>query len=85
MTLNLVSEQLLAANSINQQDLFSLLGQLSERRLDYADLYFQSSFHESWVLEDKIIKDGSYHMTRVSVCVLSVVRKPVSLTQTKSP
>lgn len=44
MTLNLVSEQLLAANSINQQDLFSLLGQLSERRLDYADLYFQSSF-----------------------------------------
>ncbi len=62
MTLNLVSEQLLAANSINQQDLHSLLGQLSERRLDYADLYFQSSFHESWVLEDKIIKDGSYHI-----------------------
>jgi len=62
MTLNLVSEQLLTANGINQQDLFSLLGQLSERRLDYADLYFQSSFHESWVLEDKIIKDGSYHI-----------------------
>ena len=62
MTLNLVSEQLLTANSINQQDLYSLLGQLSERRLDYADLYFQSSFHESWVLEDKIIKDGSYHI-----------------------
>lgn len=62
MTLNLVSEQLLTANSINQQDLFSLLGQLSERRLDYADLYFQSSVHESWVLEDKIIKDGSWHI-----------------------
>jgi TldD protein len=62
MTLNLVSEQLLTANSINQQDLYSLLGQLSERRLDYADLYFQSSFHESWGLEDKIIKDGSYHI-----------------------
>ncbi len=62
MTLNLVSEQLLTANNINQQDLFFLLGQLSERRLDYADLYFQSSFHESWVLEDKIIKDGSYHI-----------------------
>ncbi|WP_258576780.1 metalloprotease TldD [Candidatus Pantoea persica] len=62
MTLNLVSEQLLTANNINQQDLFSLLGQLSERRLDYADLYFQSSVHESWVLEDKIIKDGSWHI-----------------------
>lgn len=47
MSLNLVSEQLLTANNINQQDLFSLLGQLSERKLDYADLYFQSGYHES--------------------------------------
>ncbi|WNN44767.1 MULTISPECIES: metalloprotease TldD [Winslowiella] len=62
MTLNLVSEQLLTANNINHQDLFTLLGQLSERRLDYADLYFQSSYHESWVLEDRIIKDGSYNI-----------------------
>ncbi len=62
MTLNLVSEQLLTANNINHQDLFTLLGQLSERRLDYADLYFQASYHESWVLEDRIIKDGSYHI-----------------------
>ena len=62
MSLNLVSEQLLTANNINQQDLFTLLGQLSERRLDYADLYFQSSYHESWVLEDRIIKDGSWNI-----------------------
>lgn len=62
MSLNLVSEQLLTANNINQQDLFSLLGQLSERKLDYADLYFQSSYHESWVLEDSIIKDGSWNI-----------------------
>ena len=62
MTLNLVSEQLLTANNIHQQDLFTLLGQLSERHLDYADLYFQSSYHESWVLEDRIIKDGSWNI-----------------------
>ncbi|MDN8541362.1 metalloprotease TldD [Erwinia sp. BC051422] len=62
MSLNLVSEQLLTANNINQQDLFSLLGQLSERKLDYADLYFQSGYHESWVLEDRIIKDGSWNI-----------------------
>lgn len=62
MSLNLVSEQLLTANNINHQDLFTLLGQLSERRLDYADLYFQASYHESWVLEDRIIKDGSYNI-----------------------
>ncbi|HDM8277547.1 TPA: metalloprotease TldD [Yersinia enterocolitica] len=62
MSLSFVSEQLLAANKLNHQDLFSVLGQLAERRLDYADLYFQSSYHEAWVLEDSIIKDGSYNI-----------------------
>ncbi|QIZ52771.1 metalloprotease TldD [Dickeya zeae] len=62
MSLTFVSEQLLTANKLSHQDLQSILGTLSERRLDYADLYFQSSYHESWVLEDRIIKDGSYHI-----------------------
>lgn len=62
MKLNLVSEQLLTVNNITQQDLSRLLGQLSERRLDYGDLYFQSSYHESWGLEDRIIKEGSWHI-----------------------
>ncbi|GAA0502835.1 metalloprotease TldD [Tatumella terrea] len=62
MTLDLVSEQLLTANNITRQDISSLLGQLSERRLDYADLYFQSSYHESWGLEDSIIKEGSWNI-----------------------
>ena len=62
MSLNLVSEQLLTANGLKHQDLFAILGQLAERRLDYGDLYFQSSYHESWVLEDRIIKDGSYNI-----------------------
>ncbi|SPX09072.1 TldD protein [Escherichia coli] len=62
MSLNLVSEQLLAANGLKHQDLFAILGQLAERRLDYGDLYFQSSYYESWVLEDRIIKDGSYNI-----------------------
>ncbi|NHB89366.1 metalloprotease TldD [Photorhabdus tasmaniensis] len=62
MSLTSVSEHLLVANKLSHQDLFSVLGQLAERRLDYADLYFQSSYHESWVLEDRIIKDGSYNI-----------------------
>ncbi|OCA54900.1 metalloprotease TldD [Photorhabdus namnaonensis] len=62
MSLTTVSEHLLAANKLSHQDLFSVLGQMTERRLDYADLYFQSSYHESWVLEDRIIKDGSYNI-----------------------
>jgi len=31
---------------------------------DFADLYFQSSQHETWVLEDGIIKEGSYNIER---------------------
>ena len=62
MSLTFVSEQLLAANNLSHNDLFTLLGQMTERRLDYADLYFQSSYHEAWVIEDGIIKDGSYNI-----------------------
>ncbi len=83
MSLNLVSEQLLAANGLNHQDLFAILGQLAERRLDYGDLYFQSSYHESWVLEDRIIKDGSYNIDQgVGVRAISG-EKPVLLMLTR--
>ncbi|MGC3872027.1 metalloprotease TldD [Halomonas sp. GXIMD04776] len=30
--------------------------------IDYADLYFQRSWHESWVLEDGEVKDASYNI-----------------------
>ncbi|ACS87428.1 metalloprotease TldD [Musicola paradisiaca] len=62
MSLTFVSEQLLTSNKLGHQDLQAILETLSERRIDYADLYFQSSYHESWVLEDRIIKDGSWHI-----------------------
>lgn len=45
MSLASVSEHLLAANRLEQENLYDILGLLSERRLDYADLFFQSSFH----------------------------------------
>ncbi|MEI9533658.1 metalloprotease TldD [Moellerella wisconsensis] len=62
MSLAFVSENLLTVNHLDQQKLADVLGLLSERRLDYADLYFQSSYHEAWILEDRIIKDGSYNI-----------------------
>ena len=40
------------------------MGIIFEHDNDFADLYFQSSQHESWVLEDGIIKDGSYNIER---------------------
>lgn len=62
MKLNQVTELLLTTNGIALHDIEHFLGQLSQRRIDYGDLYFQSSYHESWALEDSIIKEGSWHI-----------------------
>ena len=62
MSFSTVSNHLLTAHDLDEQDLFSVLTQLADRHIDYGDLYFQSSFHEAWVLEDKIIKIGSYNI-----------------------
>ena len=62
MSLTQVSNQLLLANQLTHDHLFDVLQHISQRRLDYADLYFQASHHESWILEDGIIKNGSYNL-----------------------
>ncbi|MDT9587248.1 MAG: metalloprotease TldD [Candidatus Arsenophonus melophagi] len=62
MSLKSVSEYLLTLNDLNYQHLEDILTSLAERELDYADLYFQSSCHEAWELEDGIIKKGSYNI-----------------------
>jgi TldD protein len=36
------------------------LGLIGEHRIDDADLYFQSTRHESWSLEEGIVKSGSF-------------------------
>ena len=43
-------------------DLERLLGALTGSQIDAADLYFQSSRLESWVLEDGIIKEGMHNI-----------------------
>jgi TldD protein len=40
------------------------LDNIFQRKVDLADLYFQSSSHESWMLEDGIVKEGSYNIER---------------------
>ncbi len=85
MSLTFVSEQLLATNKLSHQDLYKVLGQLAERRIDYADLYFQSSYHEARVIEDGIIKDGSYNIDQASACAPSAARRPASPMPIRSP
>lgn len=63
MNVNVV-DSLLTQSGLEQSHLNQLLGHILDYNTDYADLYFQLSQHESWVLEDGIIKDGSYNIER---------------------
>ncbi|XRX42768.1 MAG: metalloprotease TldD [Buchnera aphidicola (Eriosoma harunire)] len=62
MKLNIVTDHLLKMNNINYEDVLGLLTDLSNKKLDYGDLYFQSRYYESWMLEDGIIKHSNYHV-----------------------
>ncbi|XBC38553.1 MAG: metalloprotease TldD [Buchnera aphidicola (Melaphis rhois)] len=64
MILNSVTEHLLTENKITHQNLFEILSDISERRIDYADFYFQSSSNESWILEDNIVKEGIFNINK---------------------
>lgn len=59
-----VEQNLIQASDLTAADLNQTLGYLFAHQLDYADLYFQSSVHESWVLEDGLVKDGSFNIER---------------------
>jgi TldD protein len=57
-----VQQQLLLPAGLSEHDLEHALAATMTGGVDYADLYFQQSRQESWVLEDGIIKDGGYHL-----------------------
>ncbi len=43
-------------------DLDQVMGHLLSNRIDQADIYFQNSRSESWVLEDGIVKEGYFNI-----------------------
>ncbi|MDH4611213.1 metalloprotease TldD [Pseudomonas sp. BN102] len=57
-----VSEHLLAPGELSIEQLPAILGELAGPGIDAADLYFQGQISESWVLEDGIVKEGSFHL-----------------------
>ncbi len=57
-----VSQSLLLPGGIGESELQMALTEVAKQQIDYADLYFQHSRHESWVLEDGIVKEGSYNI-----------------------
>ena len=62
--LNQVTNSLLSPDNLSLNHLSDVFDLMSHRRIDYADLYFQLSQDESWVLEDGIIKESGFHIDR---------------------
>lgn len=62
MSLSTVSEQLLLPQGLEQRHLFNTLSMLCERKIDFADLYCQASWHEQWILENRLVKVASYQI-----------------------
>lgn len=60
--LGIARHTLLEPGGLSELELQKILGSVLGYRVDHADLYFQTTRNESWVLEDGIIKDGSYNI-----------------------
>ena len=58
--LQTVMSSVLAPAGLDERHLNTALGSINVRDVDAADLYFQLSRQESWMLEDGIIKEGSF-------------------------
>jgi TldD protein len=60
--LEIAAADLLEPGGLGEAELQATLGQLMDRRLDLADMYFQATRFESWALEDGIVKEGSFNI-----------------------
>ncbi len=59
-SLDIARQHILAPSGISDSDLVRVLDGLLGHAIDDADLYFQLSRHESWILEDGIVKEGNH-------------------------
>jgi TldD protein len=62
--IQLVRQDLLDPAGLTDNQLQTVMHKLAGSSIDYADLYFQSTYSESWALEDGIIKGGSFDIDR---------------------
>ena len=61
-TIDSVMSQMLEPVELDERHLNETLGSMLSGGVDYADLYFQVSRQESWMLEDGIIREGSFNL-----------------------
>jgi len=58
--LQMAERELLAPGGLDQRELERVLSALMGPAVDSGDLYFQSLTHESWVLEDGLVRSGEH-------------------------
>ena len=66
-------QQLLAPGGLDHRELERVLENLMGPAVDSGDLYFQATVHESWVLEDGLVRTGTHsvsytHLTLPTKC-----------------
>lgn len=59
---DVLDSELLQPAELQIADLQQALGTAMQPGVDYADLYFQRSRSENWLLEEGLIKDGGFHL-----------------------
>ena len=57
-----VMSRMLEPAGLDEGHLNKTLGSMMQGGVDYADLYFQVSRQESWTVEDRIIREGSFSL-----------------------
>jgi TldD protein len=60
--MNQVRQQLLEPAAIGDRELDTLMSQIMSRQVDYADIYFEYTRHETWSLEEGKVKAGSHNI-----------------------
>ncbi len=63
-TLETVSSQILQPTGLSINTLNTFLDGLHGQHIDAGDLYFQTSQQESWVMDDGIIREGSFSIEK---------------------
>ena len=61
-TFQRVQEAILNPADMDFDRIHTLFGSIGDRRVDFADMYFQYSRSESWSIEDGIVKVGSFNI-----------------------
>jgi TldD protein len=60
----MAQQALLTPADLTEDKLQSVLGRMLGKNIDLADIYLQAVSHESWSLEDGIVKEGAFNVER---------------------